>query len=185
MAKNKIKNNQKPSGAVANNILIDHIDSHLYMNNNLVVDFSFEGAFISCKMSDFNNYLKDSNEFISKIREMMVDIQKLSQNSLNCLFLGGSFRHCHKTKDEAKALVIIKEIFNQLGRDEKYYEQLIDGEEIFQMGLQSEIRIFGTIKGNIFKAYFIDYHHDFEYNQQYNIRNKKMYKFCPIKTELN
>ncbi|BCZ46645.1 hypothetical protein psyc5s11_27120 [Clostridium gelidum] len=37
--------------------------------------------------------------------------------------------------------------------------------KILRIGLQSEIRLFGTIIGNMFRVYFVDYYHDFEFDK--------------------
>ena len=79
---------------------------------------------------------------------------------------------------------VIKNIFSKIGKKESNFEQEVGGESIYQIGLQSEIRLFGVIKGNIFRVYFIDHYHDFEYNQTKNERNKKNCKFCIISTIL-
>lgn len=49
MGKNRIKNTTQPERKVNNIIPIEDIDSHLYKNSNIVIDFSFEGAFNSEK----------------------------------------------------------------------------------------------------------------------------------------
>lgn len=43
----KIKNTISPSKKVNNIIDLEKLDSHLYNNCNMVIDFSFEGAFVS------------------------------------------------------------------------------------------------------------------------------------------
>ena len=112
----KIKNQISQSKKVNNTIDLEKLYSHLYNNYNMVIDFSFEGAFVSCKQGNFSNYLQSDKEFIQKFRDMMIDVQNLSQKTPN----------------------------------------------------------------NIFRVYFIDYYHDFEYNQTKNERNKKNCKFCVI-----
>lgn len=184
MAK-RIKNTTKPGNKVENTIAIEDIDSHLYKNSNMIIDFSFEGAFVSCKQGAFDSYLQNSFEFMDKFRKLLIDVQNLSQKSPSKIFPGGEYRHCHKAKYETLASDIIKEIFNKIGKSDNNFEQEIGGEEIYQIGLQSEVRIFGTIKGNVFRVYFIDYHHDFEFDQRRTTRNKKGNNFCPIISELN
>ena len=88
-----------PSKKVNNIIDLEKLDSHLYNNCNMVIDFSFEGAFVSCKQGEFSNYLQNEKEFIQKFRDMMADVQKLSQKTPNKIFNGGEYRHCHKTKN--------------------------------------------------------------------------------------
>ena len=180
----KIKNPISPSKKVNNIIDLEKLDSHLYNNYNMVIDFSFEGAFVSCKQGEFNNYLQNEKEFIQKFRDMMVDVQNLSQKTPNKIFNGGANRHCHKTKNEEFAIDIIKNIFSKIGKGDSNFEQEVGGESIYQIGLQSEIRLFGVIRGNIFRVYFIDHYHDFEYNQTKNERNKKNCKFCIINSIL-
>lgn len=180
----KIKNPIKPNRKVNNPIDLKNLDSHLYNNYNMVIDFSFEGAFISCKQGDFNNYLQSDKEFIQKFRDMMVDVQNLSQKKPNKIFNSGEYRHCHKTKNEEFAVNIIKNIFCKIEKTDSEFEQEVGGESIYQIGLQSEIRLFGIIRGNVFRVYFIDYYHDFEFNQTKNGRNKKNCKFCAISSIL-
>lgn len=181
---NNIKNPISPNKRVKNTIDLEKLDSHLYNNYNMVIDFSFEGAFVSCKQGDFNNYLQSSKEFIQKFRNVMIDVQNLSQKKASIIFSSGDYRHCHKTKSEEFAIDIIKNIFNKIGKGDNCFEQEVGGESIYQIGLQSEVRLFGVIKGNIFRVYFIDYYHDFEYNQTKNVRNKKNCKFCAINSNL-
>lgn len=178
----KIKNTKDPIKKVES-ISVNDIESHLFNKSKMVVDFSFEGAFVSCKDGEFNNFLVDNKEFTRKFRAIMQDVYKLSGNTLYTLISNGGFRHCHKTKDEIKATGIIKRIFDIIGKTDDY-EQVIECEEIFQIGLQSEIRLFGTIQGNIFRTYFVDYHHDFEFDERKNTRNKKLCKFCVINSDL-
>lgn len=184
MAK-RIKNTTSPGNKVENNISIEDIGSHLYKSSNMIIDFSFEGAFVSCKQGTFDSYLQNGYEFVNKFRKMLIDIQNLSQKSPSEIFPGGGYHHCHKVKHETLAADIIKEIFQKIGKNDNNYDQEIGGEEIFQIGLQSEVRIFGTIRGNIFRVYFIDYYHDFEYDQKRTTRNKKGNCFCPISSELS
>jgi len=182
----KIHNINSPTTRVNNTVDINKINSHLYLNSRLVIDFSFEGAFISCKCGDFNNFLKDSNEFITKFRSLMSDLQKLSQCSPSSVF-SGEYTHCHKVKDKDshRVIQIIKELFLKTGFNNKSFDQIVEGEDIYQIGLQSEIRLFGTMNANIFKVYFIDYYHDFNFDQRRNKRNKKICNFCAIKSELH
>lgn len=180
----KIKNTTNPSKNVNNTINSENLNSHLYNNCNMVIDFSFEGAFVSCKQGDFSNYLFGNTEFTQKFRSIMNDVQKLSQKTPRELFNGGDYRHCHKTKNEKLAIEIIKNIFAKIGRTGENFEQELGGEQILQVGLQSEVRLFGTVSGNKFRVYFIDYFHDFEYNQTKNERNKKSCKFCAITSNI-
>lgn len=181
MAK-KIKNTILPIDATLNR---SNVNSFLYKEYDFVVDFSFEGAYVSCKNGDFSNYLKDEKDFISKHRSLMSDVQKLSGHKMSEL-LSGSYRHCHKVSesDVRRAKEIIKTVLSQLNKDISYFEQLIECEDIYQIGFESEIRLFGTIQGNTFRVYFIDYYHDFNYDQRRNTRNKKLCTFCPTKSDI-
>lgn len=178
----RINNTTEPSNKVES--IPGEIDSILYKKQKMVIDFSFEGSFVSCSVGDFDNYLYSNEDFIQKFRELATDVQKLSQKPIYTLMSDKGFRHCHKVDDEKKALRIIKAIFDELDMDESAFEQIVGGESIYQIGLESAIRYFGTYKGNIFKIFFIDYFHDFEYDQRRNSRNKKYCKFCAMKTEL-
>ena len=182
MAK-KIKNTIVPLPTAFDTKSINFI---LYGEFDFIVDFSFEGAFVSCKTGDFNNFLVDEKEFILKFRAMMQDVARLSGHRMKDLINSGEYRHCHKVaeSDVQRAKEIIKTVFSQLNKDSSYYEQLINCEDIYQIGFQSEIRLFGTIQGNIFRVYYIDYYHDFNYDQRRNSRNKKLCKFCPSTSEV-
>lgn len=185
MAKGKkVRNSIDPNKKVKNIIELGELDSYLYTNYNMIVDFSFAGVFVSCKQGNFNNYLQNDKEFMQKFRNMIIDIQNLSQKTPSRIFNGGEYRHCHKTKNENFAMDIIKNIFHKIGNDDVNFEQEVGGEEIYQIGLQSEIRLFGIIRGNIFRVYFIDYYHDFEFNQTKNERNKKNCRFCAMSSNL-
>lgn len=176
----KIKNPISPNKKVNNTIELEDLDSHLYKNYNMVIDFSFEGVFVSCKQGTFSNYLQSDKAFIQKFRDMMTDVQNLSQKKPKIIFNSGNYRHCHKTKREELATDIIKSIFKKIGKEDNSFEQEVGGEPIYQIGLQSEVRLFGVIRGNIFRVYFIDYYHDLEFDQTRNERNKKNCKFCAI-----
>jgi len=175
----RINNTTEPNKKIEN-ISSAEIDSHLYKSQNMVVDFSFEGSFVSCKVGDFNNYLKDNQEFIQKFREIVRDVHNLSQKTIRYLMSESGYRHCHEATNETKALNIVKSIFGIIEKDEKSLEQTIGGERIYQIGLESEIRLFGTVSGNVFRVYFVDYYHDYEYNQRKNIRNKRYCNYCVI-----
>ena len=178
----KVTNPKKPNNKVGN-ISIDNVNNYLYKERQLIVDFSFEGSFSSCKIGDYNNCLISPNQFIEKFRFLMKDVKNLSEKTLGYLIENGGYRHCHKVSDEEKALNIIKTVFKNFDK-ENSYEQEVGGEEIFQLGMQSEIRVIGIIKGNIFRVHFIDYHHDFDYDQKRNIMNKKHCNFCVINSKL-
>jgi len=178
-----MNNSTKPNNKVRT-IPIDDIDSHLYKNKNMVVDFSFEGAFASCKCGDFNNFLKDNQAFIEKFRMIIEDIHNLSQNPINKIMSDKGYRHCHKSNYEQKAANVIKVIFSVIGKDENSFDQIVGGEDIYQIGFQSEIRLFGTVMGNVFRVCFIDYYHDFEFDERRNDRNKKYCNFCAVNSEI-
>lgn len=183
----KIKNTVVPNKINMDNIPDNIRETYSYNKNKTIIDFSFPGAFISCECGKFNNYLKDKDNYIDKFRKLMCEVKNLSDFTLYELINNGRSRHCHQVpkEDENKASNIIKEIFNVINENNKdAFDQEIGAESIYQLGLQSEIRIFGTIKGNVFRVYFIDYFHDFNFDQRRNERNKKHCKFCAINTEL-
>jgi hypothetical protein len=177
----EIKNTTTPKGKVES-IPLGDVHTHLFKNHKMIVDFSFEGTFVSCDTGDFNNFLNDEGEFVQKFRLIMQDVQNLSQETLRELIQSKGYRHCHLSDDESKALKIISSICRNIGKDDSYMEQVIEGEEIFQIGLHSEIRLFGTINGNVFRVYFVDYHHDFEYDQKRNKTNTRYCHFCAMQS---
>lgn len=181
-----VKNTVNPNKFNIDNIPKNLIETHSYTNNKLIIDFSFAGSFVSCECGEFNNYLTDGNEYIIKFRKIMKDVENLSDNTLCKLINSDEHSHCHKVakEDEKRALNIIKKTFKKIGKNESYFQQEVGGEGIVQLGLQSEVRLFGTVKGNIFRVYFTDYFHDFEFDGRRNTRNKKNCKFCVINTKI-
>lgn len=176
--KNRIRNTVKPEHVIVSNITPDNS----YKSKNVVFDFSSATSFRSTSYGDFNNCLKNANDYIEQFRILMKNIGKLSDYTLSAL-VNGNHRHCHKIEEDKDKLarLIIKKLFS----DDKTYEQEIDAEELFQLGCQDGVRVIGIIRGNIFRVYFIDYFHDLYPDGRHNIRNERNYKFCPMLGELS
>lgn len=178
----KIKNTNSPKPTAMS---AEDINRILYKEKELIIDFSYEGAFVSCKCGDFNNFLLNQNDFIIHFRNIMNTVNQLSGKKTADIF-NGSYRHCHKIDSDEKetSLNIIKCVLSKLGKDDSYYEQIIGGEELYQIGLNSEDRLYGIIQGNIFRVYFIDYYHDLYFDKRRNERNKKYCDFCPTFSDI-
>ena len=144
--------------------------------------FRLRDVFCSINESEFNNCLKDSEDFAIQYKCCMNSINKLSSHTLHELMDGKGFRHCHKVSDdkEDKAYRIIKKLCEKVEMPENYFEQNVGSESVFQIGFEGSARFFGTIKGNIFRLLFVDYFHSFSYEERYNQRNLKNYKYCPM-----
>ena len=181
MAKNKGKicNPKQPNKKVKSEFTVN-IDSDNYLTKPVVFDLSFEGAFISIESNNFNNYLRNSDDFIVQFRKVMKNIQNLSTKTMYELINGKEYNHCHKVQNEENVIIILKRVFKKINKSESEFEQELGSEGIYQLGLQSGVRLFGIIKGNIFRVYLIDYFHDCSFDQRRNQRNKKHYDFCPI-----
>lgn len=182
MGSRKISNTKNPKASVKAIVSPDKS----YQDEKAVFDFSFNRAFYSINYGDFNNYLKDEKDFVENFRILMKNVTLLSENTLNDLIVSSKYRHCHKLdgKEDGIAREIIKRSFGETRT--VAYEQEIGDDLLFQVGLQDGVRIIGTIKGNIFRVYIVDYFHSLDFNQTKNSRNaKRNYKFCPMLGEMS
>lgn len=183
--KQSLSNDKKPQKT----IIDEHeqeLSSELYKKKNIVFDVSFKGCFHSVDEHSFNNCLKDASDFVSQYRVCVSNLQDLSGHTIYELMSSGGFRHCHDIKGDSavKALDVIKELCRKTGLSDRYFEQNIENETIWQLGHADSPRFFGIVNGNVFRLLFIDYFHDLSYNETRNNRNTKNYKFCPITSEL-
>lgn len=160
----------------------EEISSGLYKQWNIVFDLSFKGCFYSVDELEFNNCFKNSDDFVQKYKKCMTTFHKLSEHTIHSLISDRNFRHCHNltVDNERKAYKIIKKLCEKAGLSKSYFEQNVGSEKIYQIGFEDSIRVFGTIRANIFRVLFIDYFHHFDFTQQKNERNLKYYKFCPM-----
>lgn len=195
--RNRIPNTSKSESKQIPVVQIAHLDNYLYQNKCVTVDFSLQSAFVSCKRDlqkvrrtngtwkerSFNNFLSDNDDFIESFRDTLLTVQKLSSHTMFELIKESNFRHCHKADDQEFAKAITEEIYKTLNKTDTY-KQNIEEEVIYQIGFQDSIRLYGIVKGNVFKVTFIDYFHTFDYDERYNTRNVKHYKFCPVTTDL-
>lgn len=156
-----------------------------YKKKTAVFDFSFIGVFQAVEIREFNNFTKDATDYIKQLRVMMKNVSKLSQKTLNELVVGGSYRHCHKIDDDNDALArdIIRTLFN--ANSLSNYDQELGDEGLYQLGLQDGVRFIGTINGNIFRVYFVDYFHSLYPDERRNERNLRNYNFCPMTGNLS
>ena len=156
----------------------ENVNEYLYKTQNAVFDFSLKTSFVSCEMNGLNNCLRNESEFIEKFRKLMIDVDAMSLQPISQLNYSGGFRHCHNIAGrEQEAVNIIKKLGEKCDYSEQKIEQMIGGEMIFQFGNHTEIRIFGFIQGNVIKVLFIDWFHDFSYDERQNERNKKLYSY--------
>ena len=151
----------------------DFINSQLYKTENIVIDLSFKGAFVSCKCNDFDNYLHDESEFVQKFKKMIENVNKLSDHTAEELMRDKGFRHCHKIEADVDTESILKEIARKIGKDDEYVTQLIGGENLYQLGFETEVRLIGLMSGNVFRTLFIDYHHNLYPDEKRNSRGRQ------------
>lgn len=175
----KISNNITPQKSIAG---VDEkiIKTEVYKHWNISFDLSFKGCFYSIDEKEFNNCFKDSDDFIQHHKKCMITLNKLSEHTIHKLL--SDFKHCHEVeeKNEEKAYRIIKILCQKVGLDELYFEQNVGSEKIYQIGFEDSLRIFGTIRANVFRVFFIDYFHHFNFDKRRNERNLKNYKYCPM-----
>ena len=183
MAANSVKNIAHESRRAVKSIEFNRLNSYLHTTLPAVFDFSFNLAYNSVHTNHFDNFLGGEKDFLKHFRDMVIDIHGLSKHTLDQLIHSNNFRHCHKISSEAES--IVQEILRELEQQSNDTKQIFDGEEFYQLGLCSEIRFFGIIKGNVFHVCFIDYWHDLEFDQRRNMRNKRNCKFCAINSPLS
>ena len=157
------------------------IDNLNFEYEKVVFDFSFEGAFVSCKYGKFDNFLHGKEEFADKFASAVKNIIKLSAFSPKQLMSDSRFRHCHAVSSDKSPDKIIKKILQSRGKSETYYKQLVGNEKIIQLGYQEEVRFVGMFRGNIFHVLFIDYHHDLYPDEKKNTRPRQSNRFSLMK----
>ena len=177
----KIKNTINKQSNVKNTIKIEEIKSYLYKKQNALFDFSYPYALCSGKTNQFNNYLQNLDDFTEKLKDIILNINKLSASTLESLIIKGEFRHCHKIDDkhQAVAKTAIKEIIRKHRPHDSdvYYSQNIEDEDLYQTGLETGIRLVGIIDGNVFKIFLIDFYHDLYSDERQNSRSKSSHHF--------
>ena len=163
-------NNPKTNSKKPNEIKITGTPS----NENIIFDIS-EFQFKSVKMDSFTNFLKDSNEFSQYIddlfHKMIPEIHKKKFSEIS----NKSYNY-HPIQGEN--LILTKKILNTYGI------QLQDDEEENLLQFSSGtggVRFVGRRLGNIFKLYFLDFHHLIYPNIKYNIPDYKKNDFCILK----
>lgn len=179
--KRKISNDITPKKCIAG-VEENIINTEVHKQWNITFDLSFKGCFYCIDKKEFNNCFKDENDFVQMYQKCMITLNKLSEHTIYELISDGNFRHCHEVEkeNEEKAYKIIKNLCEKVGLDEIYFEQNIESEKIYQIGFEDTVRIFGTIRANMFRVFFIDYFHHFNFDERRNKRNLKHYKFCPM-----
>lgn len=87
----------------------EELDSFLYLNHEVAFDVSFPYAFCSCRVNGFDNLLKNQDDFIEKLKMVLVETSKLSGRTLRELMIGNGFPHCHvideKLQDTVRAAI--------------------------------------------------------------------------------
>lgn len=160
--------------------LLREIRRFNFETGNVVFDFSFEGAFVSCKHGSFDNFLHDEAEFAAKFACAEKNIIKLSAFTPKELITNRGFRHCHKVGEEKEPVEIIRKISKTLMKPEEYAEQIVGGDEIYQLGYENQVRFIGIFEGNIFRVLFVDYHHDLYPDEHRNTRPRQNNTFSLI-----
>lgn len=186
MAKNKRKRKPKNTQDTRRNA---KTDEPKLSNNNLVLDFSFEGLYYSVKHNDFSNYLATKDEFINHFRDIRKLNSKISNNYNFLQIINDSAFHCHTFDKNRNNLIIklIKKAYMKFGEsDENYVDQLIGGEKIYQIGFEGPLRLIGFYDSNraIFKVCLIDYWHKLYYDEKYNLHSNKELNFCPMTNDI-
>lgn len=135
-------------------------------NNKIVLDFSLPIVWASGRNSDFCNFLPNDIEFFKRHKVIFDDItSKVSECTFDNLYTVSS--HCHSVTGEAlhrikNAMIDVYKCKKSCSRDvaKEYVNQIIDGQEIFQIGILGSTRIF-CIKEreHHLKVILIDYHH--------------------------
>ena len=167
--------------SVKNIVNIEEIKTYLYKNQNALFDFSYPYALCSGKTNQFNNYLRDLDDFAEKLKGIILNINKLSSFTLEHLMIKKRFRHCHKIDDIHQTIAknAIKEII-QMHRPQDsdiYYSQNIEEEVLYQTGFETGIRFVGIVDGNVFKIFLIDFYHDLYPDERQNSRSKSSHCF--------
>lgn len=152
----------------------------------MVVSFKWYFAFVSVKKKKYISYHKNEEEFIKKFkiifRKLIPEISKFKY----CELIKQD--HCHKIKyeDTEKIKDIVKESTNNVEKIsdfDKWWDNNFGDEEFYQLGFQGTdgIRLFGTLRfGHIFEVLFIDFHHSFYPDKNFNQDDHDKYKYCPI-----
>lgn len=163
------------------------------IQENVVLDFSFDTVWISIKHKEFTNYLEDDNEFFKMHRIIFKDIlpilsrviYKYPHDFIRQISYEG-LPHSHEVDSDHKKIVkdILVQIHMKKGGEKKQSEDFVNqniGEErIYQIG-HTSIRIFGYFKENIFVVLMVDYHHLVYPNKiHYNEKDYSNFKMCPI-----
>lgn len=182
----KYSRNKKIKNPVNNTTNVKNIktDNDKFMSDNIIMDFSFKGLFLSnSENNKFDNYLKNAEDFSLQFKKLHKNVILLSKHSMNELLR--NHKHCHSVKDEEedKLKFIIKKYFDNLKIQDMQYIQEIDQADMYQLGEQDSIRFYGTIIDNIFKVYLIDYFHTLYDDEKYNVRNKRNYKYTVMELE--
>lgn len=135
--------------------------------NNIVLDFSLRTVWASGRNSEFCNFLTNEDEFLKKHKIIFDEITSIvSQHSFENLYLVSE--HCHLVSGVevlsriSNAMIAIYMCKYQCERDaaKEYVNQILEGQEICQIGIKSGIRLF-CIKEreHHLKVILIDYHH--------------------------
>lgn len=171
----QLKNTVDVRRNVKNTITVGEVDRFLRKNANVVFDFSFGKAFHSCRTRRFDNLLKSPLEFISKFKDAMQTIEKLSKHSVADLFGNNKdFRHCHAVDDKDD---VVRAIVDALYGDNEFVKQNCEGEQFFQAGYEAGVRFVGIIKANVFYVALTDYFHDLYPDEKQNERSRKSHKY--------
>ncbi len=173
---NKVNNQVKPKAQIKDEeITTEKLNSYLYKNEKLVIDFSFEYVFTSGKSGDLDNYLHDKDEFLDKLKDLFNNVTKLSKHTAQDLINNYGFRHCHNI-DESKrsrCVKLISKVLENYNKSPDYILQLVEGETLYQLAYETSVRMIGLLNGNRFRVLFLDYHHNLYPDEHRNTRPRQ------------
>lgn len=161
-------------------------------DSKIVIDLSSETAWtcVTCKTVSFTNKLKSSSHFLKMHKSLFEEVIPFLQN--NTVANINKLNHCHIEIDK---LDKISKIFRAI-LETKYknngdsfinnkFDSLFVQHDIYQLGLNNSIRLYGYFDGFIFKVLFIDYHHLIWDSVKHNQHDFMQYTFEPHGDSVN
>lgn len=176
-----IKNPQRPGKNIRN----PYNPEFAGAGSGFAFDVSFPGLYYSVECGNFNNFLKDENQFIEKFKDIRRFLDKTNAKDFQKELLGDTgMKHCHPVRDDKYNLAIecIKSSLVKHGNDnaEQMIDQMLEGEKLYQIGFEGGSRYIGTYDSErrVFRLYLIDYHHKLYPKQRYNQYSTRDLKYC-------
>jgi hypothetical protein len=138
-------------------------------------DFSFPYLYKSVKTKNFVNMLADEKEFCKQHKILQELLLELGQKSIAENL---QQKHNHVIDDRNKR-ALVYEVVKALYDNNKNYTQMIDDEELYNLGLKQGLRLICLLKGNIIKPLFIDYYHCIYADEKHNNKCIDKNEFSP------